>query len=51
MDDTDLPRQWCQVCQVLHLPLWLEGCDVTKAPVKTSTKPRGRRGKTATAIK
>ncbi len=51
-DDTDLPRQWCEVCQAYHLPLEFEGCDPLKAPTKPAAKPRAsRKRKAATAVK
>jgi hypothetical protein len=43
--DEQTSRQWCQVCQVAHQPLHLEGCDIEKAPIKPPGKLRARRSK------
>jgi hypothetical protein len=38
-EETSVARQWCETCQVLHLPLHIED----RAPVKPPTKPKASR--------
>jgi hypothetical protein len=45
-EETSVARQWCQVCQVAHLPLWREGCDPLKAPITSATKPKPQKAVT-----